>query len=178
MKIDEILKILRETIDTAEFECEYELFGFIDHKRCTRHLCGEIGLDYSDHRSIINQPYYCGINFSGDQTVSILMYSIRLSNYFAGIWVGNGLVHEMDNIDELPVYIFDVNNAAYIQSIRPIGNIRFYINSLLDDFLKAYKCDDKFRKQAIFMKERIKLFSNKLINKGDYQINKTKSVNG
>jgi hypothetical protein len=67
----------------------------------------------------------------------------------------------------MPIYIFDLS-AGDENMGKPIGNFRYYIEKLLNDFLEYYKKDDVYRKTALLIKEKIKEFSQSMINKDNY----------
>ena len=76
----------------------------------------------------------------------------------------------------MPIYIFDLS-CGTDEPAKPIGNFRTYVETLLNDFIqKSNKSDesdesgesDKYVQIAKILLQKVKIFSNKMIDKGDY----------
>lgn len=124
---------------------------------CSELLCMDISMD------LIDESNYYGVNFLDEKKVYRLFFT-GSSYYFPGIWIGN---FNIEFLDSLPIYIFDLSNSD-INKYTPIGNFRFYIEKLLDDFLMYYKKDDEYTKTALIIKEKIKEFSPLTIDRDNY----------
>lgn len=110
---------------------------------------------------LIDETDYYGIDFSGKQRVLSLFFTGQ-SNYFPGIWIGNEKeLKNYTNIDEYPVYIFDLSNDKNF--LEPIGNFRNYIELIVQNVSsKDYEeISDSILKD-------LQKFSTKTINKRNY----------
>lgn len=114
---------------------------------------------------IVDENDYYGVDFRGDQKVYELFFP-GSSNYFPAIWIGND--DDIEKLDELPIYVLDLSSDE--NEFECIGNFRKYIEILLNDFLEQYKKNDAYVKMAKIMKEQLKQFSSKTIDKGKYKL--------
>jgi hypothetical protein len=98
---------------------------------------------------VIDDEDYYGYNFSKDQKIYMLFYN-GSSNFFAGIYKPKN--SEQFEIDELPIYIFDLSNTNC--PIKKIGNFKTYMKQIFDSI------KDKVLTKAL---SRLDDFSDKLI---------------
>ncbi len=110
---------------------------------------------------MIDEENYYGVNFTGDQRVCELFFTSQ-SNYFPGIWVGQG---DLEDIDKYPIYVFDI---AGEEEPEPLGNIKQYITKILDECLASNKCTKETVKAILDLKKELDWLSDEVIEKGEY----------
>lgn len=111
--------------------------------------CGDFTID------VIDENDYYGCNFSEENRV-IMFFFTGQSNYFPAIHIGNISEDMCENIDEFPVYIFDiVGDTDNNNEPKLIGNFRHYIEKLLIDY------EDEKGEVERALKD-VKIFSDKL----------------
>jgi len=157
MKIEQILKLLTESVE-GDF-ADGDLFQKID-ETCPTLPCMDLSLDMIDR----GEEDYYGADLSGTQKLCQLFF-LGSSDYFPGLWVGED---DLDRMDEMPVYIFDLSGERENQPIEPEGNLKHYLDALLDEFLSGYTETDEYKRQALFTKANIQLLSDNMIDKGNY----------
>jgi hypothetical protein len=155
-KLEKMINLLNIKYPDGEY-LDGDLWQKISDLNCSDLPCMDISLEP------IDESYYYGVDFSNEKKVYILFFT-GSSDYFSGIWLGN---YNIEFLDSMPVYLFDLSDSDDNKS-EPIGNFRFYIESLLNDFLNKYKQDDEYTKTALIIKEKIKDFSTLTIDKGIY----------
>lgn len=158
-KIDQIIDMLTtrtdEKHDPTKFQ-DGDLFQKITKSCDSDFMSGDLEME------LIDDPDYYGCNFTGDKKVYMLFFR-GSSDYFPAIWIGND---DINKIDQMPIYILDLSCGE--QQFEQMGNLKSYINDMLDEFLLEYNENDEYMKEAIELKKRIENLSNNLINKGDY----------
>lgn len=112
-------------------------------------------IDLSQHPDCKGERLLYPIFFSGD------------SAYFAAIWLGND---DIEMLDSMPVYTIFMDMDGYDDVVEPCGNFRTYIESVLHEFLTHHTEQDEYYYTAHSMLERVKVFSDKMIDKGNYTI--------
>lgn len=155
-KLEKMIDLLNTQYEKGEY-LDGDLWQKISALECSNLTCMDISLD------LIDESDYYGVDFSNEKKVYMLFFT-GSSDYFPGIWLGN---FNIEFLDSIPIYIFDLSDLDNNKS-EPIGNFRFYIETLLDNFLNQYKQDDEYTKTAFLIKEKIKNFSPLTIDKGDY----------
>lgn len=162
MKPNEILQLLTE-IDPSLNDDDFndgDIYQKI-HELNTELPCMDIDLN------LVPDEYYYNNNFDNDNKVYGLFF-LGDGDYFPGIWIGNS---DISKLDEMPIYMFDLEFEYDEKSSTPIGNIKFYINCLLDDFFNQYTKNDAYYKQALFLKKQILKLSDNMIDKGTFPNN-------
>ena len=120
--------------------------------------CMDITLD------VIDEEDFYGLNFTEKQKVYSLFFT-GSNDYFPAMWIGED---DEEKLDEMPIYILDLSSDK--DTFEYKGNFRKYIETILNDFIKMYKKDDEYLKDAKFLKEELKKFSNNTYNKGNYTL--------
>ena len=119
-------------------------------------------MDYT--MDLIDESDYLGLDFSGERRVYQIFFTGDMS-YFLGIWIGNDPENE---IDQYPVFIFNFESDNI--ATRCNLNFRQCIEMILNDFLNEYDEDDAYKEIALHLLNDVKVFSNNLIDKGEYPI--------
>lgn len=156
-KLDQIKEFLATQYPEGEYK-EGDLWQKIDVLQCCSLQCMDAAME------LIDEEDYYDVDFSKDKQVYMLFFT-GASNYFPGIWIGDS---DPELIDQMPIYQFDLSVGE--DELLPIGNFRFYIETLLNEFLQVYKKNDEYMKTALLLQEKVKVFSTEIINKGSFVI--------
>lgn len=119
---------------------------------------------------VIDEYDYYGCDFFGKNKVVQLFFTGN-SQYFPAIWIGDQDLNKIENLDEYPVYIFDLQNYD-TNPIQPVGNFKKYITEIIDDFLNNYTTKNLKKMEHIttakIILEKCDVLSNNMIDLGDY----------
>lgn len=154
---DEEVNKLRKERNSESYN-EGDLWQKISSMNLHTNPCMDIYLD------IIDEDDFYGVNFTGKQKVYILFFT-GSSDYFPAIWIGE---NDENKLDEMPIYILDLSSDN--DTFECKGNFRNYIETILNDFIITYKKDDEYMKDAKFLQEEVKKFSNHTFNKNNYKL--------
>lgn len=107
------------------------------------------------------------ICFHGDMAV-IKLFDTGDPTYYPAIWIGND---SLKSIEEQPIYILDYDDFVEGYELKPVGNFRSYVEKILNDFLEQYfsSIEDEYIKTAEIMLNKLKDFSQNVIDKGNYK---------
>lgn len=128
-----------DLLNTKYHEGDYndgDLWQKISQLDCSDLPCMDISLN------LIDEDDYYGVNFTNNKKVYMLFYT-GSTDYFSGIWIGND---NIDFLDSMSIYIFDLS-VSNENIIEPIGNFRYHIEKLLNDFFQYYKKMISIQKQ-------------------------------
>jgi hypothetical protein len=114
--------------------------------------------------NIIDSDDNYSVDFSGKQKMFELFFT-GSDDFFPAIWFDE---NDLDNIEKYPIYIIDCSD--YEIETEPIGNFRYYIEKILDDFIRDYDKDDIYLQMAKEGKQKLDQFSREMINKGNYKL--------
>lgn len=83
---------------------------------------------------LIDEKDYYGCDFSGDRQV-VQIFFTGSSDYFPAAWLGNAScsnIEEQEDIDEYPIYVFELSSNDNDLPIDCVGNLKTYLLTLLD----------------------------------------------
>ncbi len=149
-KLDELKSLL------GHYE---HLFQNVHDYKTDARPCMDVALE------LINDADYYGVNCTGDQQLYMLFFT-GSSDYFPGVWIGND---DIDNIDQMPVYILDFSNSDCNDS-ESCGNIKQYVTQILDEILACEETSQTDKNYATELKTKLKKFSDNVIDKGNYKL--------
>ena len=113
---------------------------------------------------MVDEDDYYGCDFTGKRQVMELFFT-GSSDYFPGFFIGKD--NYEDNLDQYPIYVFDLSTNEEEARLELIGNFKTYMTKLIEGYLENHK-RGKFVKMAQTALMELDQFSDKMIHKEEY----------
>lgn len=147
-----------------QYLCKYQNLWY--------YLCEKIYSDNMDVAcTVLNDKNFYNCNFSGCQRIYLLFFT-NCSSFFFGIPLYDRKLSTITNLDEWPIYVFDLTSS---EPVTLIGNFKTFIKENLTKFIhqcknKMIKSKPSMYKMANEALKEINTYSDVLIKQNIYEL--------